>query len=381
MSEPIRILNLFTIMNRGGAETMVMNYYRNVDKSKIQFDFMVHRTERGAYDDEIEAMGGKIYRMCPIYPQNFAKYKNMLKVFFDEHPEYKIIHSHMSELGCFAFIEAQKHGVKVKICHAHNAPVRESMNIKEKAQLIFRDYFKKKMLPFSDFLFVCGEEAGLWLYGKENKDKFIMMNNAVDAQKFRFDEEKKQKTRAELSLGDKFTILNVGRFNPQKNHGFILEIFKELKAICPNAVLLLAGTGDLLGETKEKAERLALSDSIKFLGMRSDIDSLVSASDVFLFPSLYEGLPVTMVEAQSSGIKCFISDAVPSQCIITSDVSVLSLKESAKEWAEKISVLQNGYERKDRYEDMVKANFDIKKNAEWLQNFYIQQYKKAYGNT
>ncbi len=210
MSEPIRILNLFTIMNRGGAETMVMNYYRNVDKSKIQFDFMVHRTERGAYDDEIEAMGGRIYRMCPIYPQNFAKYKNMLKVFFDEHPEYKIIHSHMSELGCFAFIEAQKHGVKVKICHAHNAPVRESMNIKEKAQLIFRDYFKKKMLPYSDFLFVCGEEAGLWLYGKENKDKFIMMNNAVDAQKFRFDEEKRQKTRAELSLGDKFTILNVG---------------------------------------------------------------------------------------------------------------------------------------------------------------------------
>lgn len=379
MSEPLRILNLFTIMNRGGAETMVMNYYRNIDKSKIQFDFMVHRSERGAYDDEIEAMGGKIYRMCPIYPQNFTKYKHMLAAFFKEHPEYKIIHSHMSELGCFAFIQAQKNGVKVKICHAHNAPVRESMNLKEKAQLVFRNYFKKKMLPYSDYLFVCGEEAGNWLYGKENKDKFIMMNNAVDAQKFKYNEIVRQKTREELGLGNSFTLINVGRFNPQKNHGFILDIFKSLKSICPDAVLLLVGTGDMLDEIKEKANRLSISDSVKFLGMRSDIDSLLQAGDVFIFPSLYEGLPVTMVEAQASGIKCFISDAIPSQCIITNDVTVLSLKDSAEIWAQKISALKNGYVRKDRYAEMVNADFDIKSNAEWLQKFYISQYNKAYG--
>lgn len=379
MSEPIRILNLFTIMNRGGAETMVMNYYRKIDRTKVQFDFMVHRQERGAYDDEIEAMGGRIFRMCPIFPQNFGKYKKMLKAFFDEHPEYKILHSHMSELGCYAFTEAEKHGIKVKICHAHNAPVKESMNLKEKGQLVFRDYFKKKMLPYTDHLFICGEEAGNWLYGEENKNRFVMMNNAVDAQQFRFSPAVRDEMRRDMGLEGKFILLNVGRFNPQKNHTFILDIFKEIKAIHGNSVLLLAGNGNLENEIKEKCHTLGLDDSVRFLGLRSDIDRLLQCADIFLFPSLYEGLPVTMVEAQSSGIKCFISDVIPQQCVLTDDVTALSLKESAEYWAKQIVPLSGGYDRKDRYEDMLRANFDITANAEWLCDFYISEYKKAYG--
>ncbi len=380
MSEPIRILNLFTIMNRGGAETMVMNYYRKIDKTKVQFDFMVHRLERGAYDNEIESMGGRIFRMCPIYPQNFRKYKKMLREFFDAHPEYRVLHSHMSELGCFAFTEAEKHGVKVKICHAHNAPVRESMNLKEKGQLIFRDYFKKKMLPYTDHLFICGEEAGNWLYGKENKDRFVMMNNAVDAGQFRFSPAVRNDVRKAMGLNDEFVILNVGRFNPQKNHTFILDIFKEIKAIHKNSVLLLAGNGTLENEIKEKCRTLGLDDSVRFLGLRSDIDRLFQASDIYLFPSLYEGLPVTMVEAQSSGIKCFISDVIPQQCVLTDDVTLLSLDKGAAYWAEQITAFKDGYNRKDRYEDMIKANFDITANAEWLCDFYTNEYRKAYGN-
>lgn len=378
MSEPIRILNLFTIMNRGGAETMVMNYYRNIDKSKVQFDFLVHRQERGAYDDEIEAMGGRIYRMCPIYPQNFGKYKKMLKQFFDEHPEYKILHSHMSELGCYAFIEAAKRGIKVKICHAHNAPVKGSMTPKEKAQLIFRNYFKKKMLPYSDFLFICGEEAGNWLYGKENKNRFIMMNNAVDAEKFRFNQSSKEEIRRAFGLNDEFVILNVGRFNPQKNHTFIIDIFSEIKKLHPNSKLLLAGNGELENEIKNKVGSLGLSDDVLFLGLRDDIDKLFSASDVFLFPSLYEGLPVTMVEAQSSGIKCFISNAVPKQCIMSDDVTVIDLTDSADRWATKIVMLADGYERKDCYKHMVNSGYDIKSNAKWLEDFYLTQYSNNY---
>lgn len=378
MSEPIRILNLFTIMNRGGAETMVMNYYRKIDRTKVQFDFMVHRQERGAYDDEIEALGGRIYRMCPIYPNNFGKYKKMLKAFFDEHTEYKIIHSHMSELGCYAFLEAEKHGVKVKICHAHNAPVKESMNLKEKGQLLFRNYFKKKMLPHTDHLFICGEEAGNWLYGEKNKDRFVMMNNAVDAQKFRFSPVARKEMRNGLDLDDKFVILNVGRFNLQKNHSFILDIFKEIKTAHEKSVLLLAGNGTLENEIREKCARLGLEDSVRFLGLRDDIDRILQCADVFLFPSLYEGLPVTMVEAQSSGIKCFISDAIPQQCVLTEDVTALSLESGAKHWAEEILPLSEGYDRKDRYTDMVKANFDITANAQWLCEFYLTEYKKAY---
>ncbi len=378
MSEPIRILNLFTIMNRGGAETMVMNYYRNIDKSKIQFDFLVHRQERGAYDDEIEAMGGRIYRMCPIHPQNFGKYKKMLKVFFDEHPEYKILHSHMSELGCFAFIEAHKRGIRVKVCHAHNAPVRNSMTLKEKGQLLFRDYFKKKMLPYSDFLFICGEEAGNWLYGHKNKDRFIMMNNAVDASKFRYNPEHNKEIRQELGFENEFLILNVGRFNPQKNHTFIVDIFEQIKKTHPSSKLLLAGNGELENEIRNKVLSKGLGDDVVFLGLRSDIHKLLSASDVFLFPSLYEGLPVTMVEAQASGIRCFISDAIPSQCILGNDVSVMSLNDSPEKWAEEITCFADGYTRPDRYESIADAGFDIKANAKWLEEFYITEYNKNY---
>lgn len=376
MSEPIRILNLFTIMNHGGAETMVMNYYRKIDKSKVQFDFMVHRSQRGAYDDEIEAMGGRIYRMCPIYPQNFGKYKKMLKVFFDKHPEYKILHSHMSELGCYAFQEASKRGISCKICHAHNAPVRESMSLKEKGQLIFRNYFKKKMLPYTDHLFICAEKAGNWLYGEENSDRFVMMNNAVDAEKFRFNEEERNKMRKALGVEDKLTIINVSRFNPQKNHTFIIDIFEEIKKQHPDSVLLLAGNGDLENSIKEKCKALGISDSVKFLGLRNDINNLLLASDVFLFPSLYEGLPVTMVEAQSSGIKCFISDAIPQQCVLTDDVTALPLQSGAKSWADEILKLKNGYDRKDRYRKIVDAGFDITANAKWLEEFYINEYQK-----
>ncbi len=378
MSEPIRVLNLFTIMNRGGAETMVMNYYRNIDRTKVQFDFLVHRQERGAYDDEIEAMGGRIFRMCPIYPQNFGKYKKMLKAFFDEHPEYKILHSHMSELGCYAFIEAQKRGIKVKICHAHNAPVKGSMTPKEKAQLIFRDYFKKKMLPFTDHLFVCGEEAGNWLYGKENSHRFVMMNNAVDAKKFTFSPAARNEIRQELNIDGKFAILNVGRFNPQKNHTFIIDIFREIKKLHTESVLLLVGNGELESEIKEKVNFLGLQNDVLFLGLRDDVHKILSASDVFLFPSLYEGLPVSLVEAQSSGIKCLISDAVPKQCILTDDVDDMSLAKSPESWAKKIATLAHGYERYDRYSDMVSSSFDIKSNAQWLQDFYINEYNKNY---
>ncbi len=378
MSEPVRILNLFTIMNRGGAETMVMNYYRNIDRSKVQFDFLVHRQERGAYDDEIEAMGGHIYRMCPIYPQNFSKYKQMLRVFFDEHPEYKILHSHMSELGCYAFIEAQRRGIKVKICHAHNAPVKSSMTLKEKGQLIFRNYFKKKMLPYSDYLFICGEEAGNWLYGKENKHRFIMMNNAVDSQKFRFSSEYRKEIRQELNLRDDFVVVNVGRFNPQKNHTFIIDIFSVIRRMHPDSKLILVGNGELEEEIREKVHSMKLESNVLFLGLRSDVHKLFSASDVFLFPSLYEGLPVTMVEAQSSGIKCFISDTVSDQCILGDDVTVTGLNESAESWAKKIIFLADGYERQDRYDNIVASGFDIESNAQWLQNFYLNEYKKNY---
>ena len=375
MSEPVRILNLFTIMNRGGAETMVMNYYRNVDKSKVQFDFMVHRQERGAYDDEIEAMGGRIYRMTPIHPGKFGKYKKELKAFFDEHPEYQVLHSHMSELGYFAFKEAKAHGVKCTICHAHNAPNFKSETFGEKMKDIMRWNFKHKIRKYTDHMFICGIDAGKWLFGRHNKRKFVMMNNAVDAEKFRWNEDRAKELRKGWGLDKKFVICHVGRFNAQKNHAFLIDIFNLIHYKNPDSVLLLAGDGDLEERVRAKVEGLGLSDCVQFLGVRSDINDILLASDVFLFPSLYEGLPVTLVEAQVSGIKCVISDAIPKDCLITKNIDVVPLESTAGVWADTVLAYEN-YKRKDTYATIVKKDFDIKENAAWLEEFYINEYCK-----
>ena len=374
MSEPVRILNLFTIMNRGGAETMVMNYYRSIDRTKVQFDFMVHRQERGAYDDEIEAMGGKIYRMSPIHPGKINQYKKELKLFFDEHPEYQIIHSHMSELGCYAFMEAKAHNVKCTICHAHNAPHFKDETLTEKLKDIMRWRLKHKIRKYNDHMFVCGTDAGVWLFGRMKKRRFVMMNNAIDAEKFRWNASRAAELRRKWKLENKFVICNVGRFNAQKNHELIIDIFSLVHKHNPDAVLLLAGSGDLEQRIKLKVNNLGLTDSVRFLGVRSDVNDILLASDVFLFPSLYEGLPVTLVEAQASGIKCILSDAVPDDCKITKNIDVVSLESSVDDWANAVLAYQNGYRRKDTYSTIVKNDFDINENAEWLEEFYINEY-------
>lgn len=363
--EPIRVLNMFTIMNRGGAETMVMNYYRKIDKSKVQFDFLVHRQERGAYEDEIEAMGGRVYRMIPIYPQNFSVYKKMLRDFFEKHREYRIIHSHMSELGYFAFIEAKRQGIPVRICHAHSRPYGYDM------KMVVRDYFKYKIRPYITHMFTCGTEAGEWLYGKQNKDNFIQLNNAVDTQKFCYDKSISVEVKRELEVEENFIVGHVGTFCKPKNHTFLLKVFKEILNRKKNAILILVGTGELFEEIKQQSRQLGIEERVRFLGTRTDIYRIMQTFDAFLFPSLFEGLPVTMVEAQAAGNLCFISDKVPKQCILTSNVKVISLEETAEDWAEVVLEESSKYKKSNMYEKIAAKKFDIVQNAKWLEEFYI----------
>ena len=367
---PIRVLNLFTVMDRGGAETMVMNYYRHIDRTKVQFDFLVHREQRGAYDDEIEALGGRIYRMYPIYPQNFARYKRDIRVFFKDHPEYRIIHSHMSELGYFAFREAEQQGVPVRICHAHSAPHGFDM------KMVMRTYFKKRMMPYLTHLFMCGEESGEWLYGERNKSRFVMMNNAIDTAAYAWSLARCKKVRHELNLEGVYTLGHVGNFTQPKNHSFLLEIFAALLKKEPNAVLLLVGGGTDMQRIQAKAQTLGIAEKVRFLGVRSDVADVMQAMDVFVFPSLYEGLPVTMVEAQAAGLPCLISDKVPSECVLTNGlVEKVPLSESPDVWAEKI-IAKYGTPRTDRRTEIAAHGFDITTEAVKLQEFYINAYEQ-----
>lgn len=372
MSEPIRILNLFTIMNRGGAETMVMNYYRRIDRTKVQFDFMVHRQERGAFDDEIEAMGGKIYRMCPVHPQNIPVYKKMIAAFFDKHPEYTIIHSHMSEMGYYVLKEAHKREVPFRICHAHNCINNVAWHIKVKPKWFIRMSYIKRIKRHVTHMFTCGLGAGRSFYGEENTDKFIMLNNAVDAGVYTYQKEEAKKAKEALGLADKFIIGHVGRFAASKNHQFLIEIFNEIQKVKDNAVLLLTGIGVLQDEIKKQVASMGLNDRVHFLGLRDDIPSLLKAFDVFLFPSRWEGLPVTMVEAQAAGLKCIISEKVPAECVLIDDlVDVVSLEQPPAFWAKKVLESANANGRRDTYNEIVQAGFDIDENTKWLQEFYL----------
>jgi glycosyltransferase involved in cell wall biosynthesis len=369
--EPIHVLVLDTVMDRGGAEAMIMNYMRNVNRDLIQFDFLTNRDYRAAYEDEIESLGGKVYHMCPMYPGRFRQYKREVRTFLKEHPQYQIIHSNLEERSYFALKEAKKLGIPVRISHSHNRPL--GFNPK----LIVRYYFRFMLKYYNTHMFSCGVEAGDWLYGKKNRDKVIIMNNAIDAKQYTYNQSKSIDMKKTLGVEDKLVIGHVGRFFPQKNHPFLIDIFYEVHKKNPDAVLLLVGGGELddalKNQMKQKVEDLGLADSVHFLGVRKDVNEVMQAFDLFLLPSLFEGLPVTMVEAQASGLPCVISDKVPIQCDITGNVKVVALEDAPSKWADVVLDFVKKFERKDTFDKIKKAGFDIKENAKWLEEFYREE--------
>ena len=360
MNQPIRILQVVTHMERGGLETMLMNYYRNIDRDEVQFDFLTHRDTKAAYDDEIESLGGKIYHLPKLNP--FSKsYLDALDKFFKEHKEYQIVHCHQDCLSGVMLKVAKKNGVRFTIAHSHNA--NQDKNLK----YLIKVFEKIKIPKYADKLFACGDEAGRWMF---NTDNFEVLNNAIDTDLYTYNEEKAGKVKKEFGIENKFVVGHVGRFSTQKNHEFLIDVFNEVQKIKEDSVLMLVGDGDLRPEIEQKVRDLGLSEKVIFTGVRSDVNDLMQGMDVFLFPSLYEGLPVTMVEAQASGLKCIISDKVPLECKMTENVVVVKLEESPQKWAKEILKYEK-YERQNTKEEIVKSNFDIKANAKYLQEFYL----------
>jgi glycosyltransferase involved in cell wall biosynthesis len=367
--QPIRILMLFTILNRGGAETMVMNYLRKIDRSKVIFDFIVHREERGAYDDEIESMGCKIFRFPPLRILNISSYKKLITDFFDAHPEYQMIHGHCSELGYYIYKEAHKRGFKFIAAHAHNEPC--GFDIKTPV----RNILKRLMRPYLTHYFTCSWGAAEWLFGKQSSKNVIFFPNAIDASSLTFNPAKRKEIREKNGWSQRLVVGNVSRFSHQKNHFFLLDIFIEIVHREPSALLVLVGSGgELENKVKEKAALLGLENNIIFMGSRSDISDLLQGMDLFLFPSHFEGLSVAQLEAQASGLKIINSTGIPKDGTIIPDlVESISLNLPAKEWAERALLSIKNYNRKNRLQEIEDAGFDINKNAKWLQNLYMTE--------
>lgn len=362
MENPVRILHIVTHMNRGGLETMLMNYYRNIDKSKVQFDFLVHREQKADYDNEIESLGGKIYRLSTLNPLSYSYLKSVDR-FFKNHNEYKIVHCHLDCLSSIPLKIAKKNGVPFTIAHSHNA--NQDKNLK----YIIKIIAKKKISKYADNLFACSKEAGKWMF---NTNDFIVLNNAIDSKKYAYNEGKSKELKDKLGISNKFVVGNVGRFYKQKNHIFLVDIFKELCQINEDAVLMLVGGGELEDKIKNKVKELGLMDKVLFLGVRSDIEDLMQVMDVFLLPSLYEGLGIVLVEAQAAGLPCIISNTVPNDGIVTSNVTKINLNTNTKEWADKINNNRN-FSRKNTFEEIKRNKFDIELNTKWLQKYYLEK--------
>jgi glycosyltransferase involved in cell wall biosynthesis len=372
--KPIRVLNLFTIMNRGGAETMVMNLYRQIDRAKVQFDFMVYHQERGSYDDEIESLGGKIYRFPMLRPHTLLKYKRCLRAFFKEHTEYKIVHGHMGEIGYYVYKEASKQGVPVIIVHSHGAnPTIAGIEPYIRFKRVVRGIFTKMMWKYVTDGFACGYTAREELFGKGNISA-IIINNAIDAKKYSYDSGIARQMKVKLGIENKYVIGNVGRLNFEKNHVFMIDIFKCIHDKNPNSVLLLVGDGVLRSKIEQKSKALQLEDSIIFAGVRPDIPELMQAMDVFLFPSLFEGLPLAVIEAQAAGLPCVLSDTVPKETNITDLCEFISLTETPAVWAERILRYQKNFNRGNKEEEIKKAGYDVKVTAGWLQQYYLNKH-------
>ena len=355
----IRILQVVTDMNRGGLETMLMNYYRCIDREKIQFDFLTHRSYKADYDDEIEALGGKIYHLPRLNPFSNS-YKKALSEFLYSHSEYKIIHVHQDCLSSVVLKIAKQCGVPVRIAHSHSS----SQNKDSKYPI--KLFYKRFIAKYATHLMACSEAAGKWMFG--NNSDFIVLNNAIDAEKYIYDESIRHKMRSEFGIAESELVLgHVGRFAYPKNHTFLIDIFKIVSEKI-EAKLVLVGGGKLKAEIEDKVTNLGIKDKVIFTGIRSDVNKLLQAMDVFVFPSNYEGLPVTLVEAQAAGLPCFISDMVPIECKKTNLVKQLNLSSGAGYWADEILACKK--ERRNTFEEIKASGFDIKENAIWLTDYY-----------
>ena len=369
MKHPIRVLQVVTYMGRGGLETMLMNYYRHIDHSKVQFDFLTHRDFDGDYDKEIKELGGNVYHLSNLNPLSIG-YKTSLNDFFGNHPEYKIVHSHLDCMAGIPLKYAKLNIVPIRIAHAHNS--NQTKDLKYPLKLFYKRNIKKN----ANYLFACGDEAGKWMF---NTDNFKVLNNAIDAKDYTFNMNIRNDKRKEFGISDDSILVgHVGRFFPQKNHEFLIDIFNQFHKDHPNSYLMLVGEGELKTSIQDKVNTLGLEDYVIFTGLRSDVNELLQAMDVFLFPSLYEGLPVSIIEAQAAGLSCLISDKVPIECKKTDLVYQLNLNDSVNVWSDKVYELSH-ITRRDTYEEIKQSGFDIVENAKWLENFYVDLYKKALG--
>lgn len=384
MGEAVRVLHVLGNTNLGGAESRIMDLYRHTDRNRVQFDFLVHSGEEGFYEKEIRELGGRIFRVPRFRIYNYFSYRKALKEFFQEHHEFALIQGHMTSTAAIYLPIAKKAGVKKTAAHARSAGVDKGL----KGTMI--RFLRRNLADKADYLFTCSELAGISVYGEKavREGKTIFIPNAIDCAGFTFDPKKRKKMREELGLTDAIIIGHVGRFHYAKNHEYLIWVFAKLcqmgiracgstaeNGADQNYHLILLGEGPLMEDTRKLAEELGVADRVHFLGNHKNIADYYQAMDYFVYPSRYEGMPGTIVEAQASGLPCLMSDTICREVIATDLVETMSIEKEPKVWAEglqrRIDALVSKQENREKYAaKMAAAGFDVQAQAERMMRFY-----------
>lgn len=354
--EPTRILHIVTSLSfNDGVMSTIMNIYRFIDRNLIQFDFLYHHEFGQDYSDEISSLGGKTFKLRVLSLKTSIKYLHDLDVFFKHHSYYQVVHAHAANYNVFSLYFALNSGISIRIAHSHSSNTSNSA-IKKIRSFILKLPLKKLATDY----FSCSDLASIHMFGKnyQSYEHFFLLPNSIDITKFQFNKTTREDKRNTLHLNDSFVLGHVGRFSVLKNHNFIIDIFNELLKLEPNSKLLLVGEGEDMNEIRKKVAALNLNEFVLFLGVISDTSAIYQAIDVFILPSLSEGLPMVVLEAQTAGLPCIISDTITTQVKISDSVFFKSIMLAAKNWALDISKFKYGYARKSAAQEMIHAGFD-----------------------
>lgn len=385
MSETIRVLHVLGGVGLGGAESRIMDLYRQMNREEIQFDFLVHSEAMNIsiseamnyvhsrdkarkpefYDEEITRLGGHIYVLPKFKVYNYPAYRKAVWNFFRKHHEFQVVQGHMTSTAGIYLPIAKKCGVPITVAHSRNAGVVKG------AKGIATKFFRRNLADKADYCFACSELAGEDVFGSEamRQGRVKIIHNAIDAGRFIYHADKRAKVRECLGLTGQFVLGHVGRFNYQKNHPYLIDVFEAVCKKRKDAVLLLLGEGPDMEAVRAKCRQLGIEEQVRFMGNQKQAEDYYQAMDIFLLPSFFEGLPGVLVEAQASGLKCFVSDTITREAKATDLVTYLSIDLPAAEWAQKICEAAD-YERRDTYQVVRAAGFDVETQAEGYRLFY-----------
>lgn len=371
MAEPIRILEVVNVMDRAGLETFLMNHYRHIDRAVVQMDFLTHRPVAGAYDDEIRSLGGRIYRAPRLYPQNWLSYRRWMNSFFAEH-DYPVVHSHIDAMSYFPLVMARSNRVVVRVAHSHNDSVDRDFKYP------IKEICRRKLPSVATDYWACSEAAGAFLFGERNLDRIHVVKNAIDITSFGFSREARDAARENLKvLPGQVLIGHVGRFSAVKNQSFLIKVLGELVAQGLDAVLAFVGDGELRERVEREAGEAGLTCRVRFLGIRDDVNLLDQAFDILCFPSLHEGIPVSLIESQASGLPILASDCVDGAALVLPNTARLSLQTPVGEWARKIREMVAEGRDAAPSKRLVEAGYEINESARGLQDSYLSLWRRT----